>query len=515
MPLSVNKIRSYLTKKQSKIFFFLVSFLEISMLVSPFTTGLGYFLFGFLLLFTGFAKLREFVSDKKSLWLSLFYFIHVLGLLWTHDFSFAANDLRIKIAWILFPLAFFTFGGITYKQWRIMLWLFTATILVAFFFSLNQYLQNPKADHRQYSVFISHIRFSLILTASLYFHGIEFFRQRNKKIKLLHLLSIAFLIVYLLFISALSGIIIAIILVPLFLSKQLKKSKQIIIFSLIFLLIPLTYIIKVADDFFPDESFAQQCKKNGLKGNENLFLRLHLVENGHFVGIDLNMPELKQTWERKYERHYPLENQPNFYTLLSRYLTSKSLPKNALGVNSLNKQDFKNLQNGLANYIFSKKSALYKRTYKLISGIFLYYYGNNPSGHTFTQRLEYWKAGWHILQKNYLTGVGEGDIKEAFSEQYKTDKTQLFPNFRFRTHNQFLSFYISFGIFGGTLCLLALIIPYFLTKRKNIYFSILFTIMLLSMLTEDTFETQAGSTFFAFFYSLFLYSPEWRKTDSA
>ena len=41
---------------------------------------------------------------------------------------------------------------------------------------------------------------------------------------------------------------------------------------------------------------------------------------------------------------------------------------------------------------------------------------------------------------------------------------------------------------------------------KNYLFTFSFFIAFLSMINEDTLETQAGATFFAYFYSLFLFA---------
>jgi len=42
-------------------------------------------------------------------------------------------------------------------------------------------------------------------------------------------------------------------------------------------------------------------------------------------------------------------------------------------------------------------------------------------------------------------------------------------------------------------------------KFSDYFFLVFFIIVMLSMIPEDTIESQAGVTFFAFFYSLFLF----------
>ncbi|MFM7902441.1 MAG: hypothetical protein ACKPAD_10705, partial [Bacteroidota bacterium] len=64
----------------------------------------------------------------------------------------------------------------------------------------------------------------------------------------------------------------------------------------------------------------------------------------------------------------------------------------------------------------------------------------------------------------------------------------------------------AFGIFGLLLFMTMLIrpIPFAAKVRDHLYLAFLAT-ALLSMLSEDTLETQAGVTFFVFFSGLFLF----------
>ena len=63
----------------------------------------------------------------------------------------------------------------------------------------------------------------------------------------------------------------------------------------------------------------------------------------------------------------------------------------------------------------------------------------------------------------------------------------------------------AFGIIGMFWFLGALFYPIIAEKKiLDFFYLTFFTIAFLSMLTEDTLESQAGVTFFAFFNSLFL-----------
>ncbi|NTV84315.1 MAG: O-antigen ligase family protein, partial [Bacteroidales bacterium] len=131
---------------------------------------------------------------------------------------------------------------------------------------------------------------------------------------------------------------------------------------------------------------------------------------------------------------------------------------------------------------------------------------HNASGHSVMQRLEFWKTARAIIKANLLTGVGTGDLEKAFQEEYNKSGSLLEKEFRWRSHNQFLAITATFGIIGLAWFLFSLIFPAIrLSKFHDFYFLSFFIIIMLSMLTEDTLETQAGVTVFAFFYSFYVF----------
>jgi O-antigen ligase len=122
------------------------------------------------------------------------------------------------------------------------------------------------------------------------------------------------------------------------------------------------------------------------------------------------------------------------------------------------------------------------------------------------QRIEFWKASRDIIKENWLTGVGTGDLEDAFQNYYDTTGSLLEKEYRWRAHNQFLAVFATFGVFGLAWFLFAMIFPVArLGKFSDYYFLSFFMIIMLSMFTEDTLETQAGVTMFAFFIAFYLF----------
>ena len=86
-----------------------------------------------------------------------------------------------------------------------------------------------------------------------------------------------------------------------------------------------------------------------------------------------------------------------------------------------------------------------------------------------------------------ILGVGTGDIVDAFADYYEETNSKLKPEYRFRSHNQYLAITVALGVLGLLWFLFSMFYPILADKknRNYIYFVFLF-IMALSMFTEDT-----------------------------
>ena len=290
MKINFSRENSYEYTKQSLVF--LIILLALSIFLSPFVNGATHFALGLIWLAIAAKTFPAFFKEKRNWWLISLYLVHLLGLVYTNNYSFAFKDLRIKFSWVLLPIILFSVGGLSRKQWLILLWLVTAALLVSFWFSYSVFLKNPAIDRRQVSVFISHIRLSLILVSFVFFHLIELFESKPLSIKFIHALAVVFILYYLFFLSSLTGILIFVGVLPVFMFKMPKKNILSILFISLITLIPIFYILKVTHEFYPSSSFNQICEKYHLKGDENYFLKYKMVENGEFVGVGLNEDEL-------------------------------------------------------------------------------------------------------------------------------------------------------------------------------------------------------------------------------
>jgi hypothetical protein len=510
----------------SRNYYLILIFLAASLPLSVFTTSVAEIalLLNWLLEGKFTEKIDRLRKRKAVIIVSLIFGLHILGLLYTSDFQYGFHDLKIKLPILLLPLLIGSSASLSEKQLRNLLLLFSAAVLASslisasIFFGIFDY---KYYDFRDISILISHIRLSLMVDLTIcclvYFgFGGDAEPLKNKKFRIVILLVAIWLILFLLILKSVTGIIIFLVLL-LFLGWKYSSRIDLIaprfIVRVLIITIPLviaTWLSHAVSRYYfrekIDFSKLQAFTPDGNPYYNNPETKW--VENGNYVWINVCEPELRQEWNKLSSLDYDGKDKMGQYLrfTLIRYMTSKGLSKDAGGIRQMDKLDIQAVENGVANYIFLNKYSLYPRVYQIIWELDSYRNGNNPSGHSITQRLAYIKAAGFILKNNLIIGVGTGDVQHEFNNYYSKSDNPLMEKSRRRAHNQYYTFLITFGIVGFLFIVFALFYPVFLEKQWGDYLFVCFGIIgFLSMLNEDTLETQTGVSFFMFFYSLFLF----------
>jgi len=232
------------------------------------------------------------------------------------------------------------------------------------------------------------------------------------------------------------------------------------------------------------------------------------IEDGRYVGLYLCYSEMKEEWNKRSTLNYHGKTKEGqlINTTLIRYLTSRDLHKDKDGIAALSDEDIRMIEKGLANYNYVKNPGLRTRILKIIKGYEVFKTTGNPSGSSVMQRIEYLRASFNIINENILIGVGTGDLEDAFNNEFNEMNSVLENRYRYHAHNQFLGVFIALGLIGFIVFIVGLFYPAIALKGfQDYYFSTFFVIMMISMFSDDTLETQAGATLFAFFYSLLLF----------
>jgi hypothetical protein len=249
-------------------------------------------------------------------------------------------------------------------------------------------------------------------------------------------------------------------------------------------------------------------EKTTRKGNiyEHNF-NIYGIENGNYIGLYVCNKELAEEWTKRSKINYDSTDarKQEIKITLIRFLNSKGLRKDAEGIKALSDKEIKAIEKGIANYLYMNEFSIKSRIYMILFEFNNYAISGTTKGYSIIQRFELWKAAIGIIKQNFWIGVGTGDMVDAYQNQLTIMNSDL-KNQKIRSHNQYLSIFSAFGVIGLITFLISYIYPAIYSKSFNKFlFVSFFLIASLSMINEDTIETQTGVTFFAFFYLLFIF----------
>lgn len=466
-------------------------------------------------------KLNKLWNTKSILIFLLLFLTHVIWLFNTKNFGFAFSDLRIKLSLLALPVVIGTSNALSKKEINFISAVFIGGVLISTLSGLlSDYgiIFKPDTENvRNLSVFISHIRLSLMICLSvlLIFY---FMYEGIVKNKFLYIPLFAIVIWFIFFLGMLQAftglislIVVGLIAFGIRTFRETRKVRRISMMVILFV-IPSSILIFLGIQikmFYTPTTERTETPRFTANGNAYYNdTASGLIENGNLIYADICEKELYSSWSLRSKMNLSNtdeKGQSLLHTLI-RYLSSKGLRKDAEGVAALSDEDIVNIENGKTNYRFAGHRSLNQRIYNIIWQIDVYIKGGNPSGHSITQRIEYAKYGMILASRNFWLGTGTGDIDDEYKELYIERRSEMEPQYRHRAHNQYLTFYVTFGVFGAFICLFAWFYPAISDfKFKNYHFAVFFLIAVLSMLTDDTAETTTGVTFIAYFYSLFLW----------
>lgn len=511
-----------------QIYFYLLMLLAATLPLSMFATSVIQFL---LVINWGVEgryaeKWKRITRNRAFQVYVIFYAVHILGMLWSSDLQYGLRDLKIKLPLLVIPFVVVSSEDLSISQIRSILAAFIAGSMIGSLgtlLALLKWIPAEMDNYRNASLFISHIRFSLMVVLSIMFSAYMFFRREpgeKKYLRLLYLVAMLWLPVFLVILRSLSGIVI-IVLVVLFLSMLLIRTVPDragrFMLTVLIITIPLFLVIYVGSAINRFYSFEQidpsDLDSLTIEGNPYIhYPENRETENGHFVWINVCPPELEREWEKVSEYDYmgKASNGDFIRFTLIRYLTSKGLRKDAAGVRQLDSTDIRAIERGIANHIYLNRFRLYPRIYEVIWEFDRYRLGFSPNDKSLVQRYYYLRAGISIASENLLYGVGTGDVRQAFDKFYEENDSPLRLERRRRAHNQYLTLVVAFGIPGLLICLLALVLPVFMNDRWRSFMALVFLLtMALSMLDEDTLENTPGAVMFGLFYALFVFGPGW------
>ena len=511
------QVRTYVTHKN--IFVFGLILLVVGMPLSRFLVSVSQFLLlGNWLIERNYIIQWNSVKKSKAFWAFIaIYLFYVIGLLWTNDYTYGLKDLRIKLPMLWLPLLFFTSPPLQKKDFHIVMHFFVLACIVASFCSIAVYFgcTHKKIHHvREISVFESHIRFSLMIVLSVLYLFLSFIKPDLIKQRIIYLVMAAWLLFFLVFLQSFTGLAILCVLAFIGIIVFLFSKQSFIIKTSFLVLVTggllyTLYLIK--DEYKKLHTIPETNLKTlpRLSPNGHVYLNdtiYKFTENGNYTYILICDEELKKEWNKRSKLNYDsCDNQKNNlrHTII-RYLTSKGLPKDSIGIAKLTDTDIKYIENGCANSQYTNPANIRTRIHETLWEIAMRNHETN--GHSLMMRVEFWKTSVCIIKQHILFGVGTGDVEMAFKDQYKKEHTVLQKEWQLRSHNQYLATTVALGVTGLLLFLIYLLAPFLSGKKMSAFFIFFMLIELLSFINEDTLETQAGVTFCIFFTQLLFHN---------
>lgn len=466
-------------------------------------------------------KFQQLKQRRGILLLLSIFVLYVIGLSWTSSWQWGIHDVKIQLPLLILPLVIGSMRPLSYREVKYLIYFFSAAVIVASFCSIwvlmgfsGKHIQDP----REMSLFISHIRFALLINISIFALGWYLYSLDKKPFVEIILVSLAmvWLCIFLIILRSATGWIIFLIMLfaitfyLVFLIRKWWIRVALAAFMLCLILIPLGYIGYVFQQFYSVEkipaNFLQQ--KTRLGNTYEHDLNNKEMENGHYTYLFISELELRQVWSKRSKIDFDSFTEGGFNRfVLIRYLTSKGLRKDAEGLEKLSDQDIRNIENGMTNYRFANSFSFYKRIYQVIWELDVYRKGGDPAGHSVSQRFEYYKMAIAIIKEDFWLGKGTGGYYPAYEEKYNQNQFFKGQEYRQRSHNMFLSYWIDFGLIGMLYICFALVTPVFAEHKTRSFLLLTFLlIVFLSFLNEDTLNNHDAITFFSLFYPLYLCS---------
>jgi len=202
---------------RSRSIFAAIIIVLISLLVSRALLSVSLFVFVVLTtLHSGiFSQLQRFLRSPLLLGMSILFFIPFISGLWSDNLPAWGIMLRIKIPFLLLPLAFAGNWQLSEKQWRIIAYSFLVSVAVACCVSLWQYFLDMEVINRSYlkaktlptPLEDDHVRFSWLVSIAIVTAAFLIYTSKNKAARFAMIFLSLLLIIYLHILSARTGLI--------------------------------------------------------------------------------------------------------------------------------------------------------------------------------------------------------------------------------------------------------------------------------------------------------------------
>jgi O-antigen ligase len=119
-------------------------------------------------------------------------------------------------------------------------------------------------------------------------------------------------------------------------------------------------------------------------------------------------------------------------------------------------------------------------------------------------RLAVWQCGWTVIKDHFFYGTGLGDKRDALMQQYASKGFEFGIRTRRNTHNNYVDVWLSMGLTGLVLFLLAFFVsPLSNSIKNNDWLGIVIVISFaLALFSETYMDRNTGNIIIGFFFGL-------------
>jgi len=501
--------------------FWALTFIAVGLPLSLFLASVGTFVlaWSWLLEPNRLKRLKQFITAPIGWTTTSIYVLQLVGMLRSDDVLSGLDELRVTLPILLLPMMLFSMQLPSQKRVHDVLKMFILACVVGSLVGFVKYEGMTGVEvlnKRHLSVFISHIRFGLMLSFSFFI--LTYFLFRNGRLwsipeKLISVCTMVWIFYFLVLMESATGfvafaVLLAVSLVLAFLRiPSVKMRINVAIVAIAGLGASFFYVQAIVSNHFFQVPFEHETLTVRTQ-NGRMYAHQTDVpyrENGHRVWNFVCWEELRNEWPKR--SSVPLDSadqrgQPIRYTLV-RFLTSKGLKKDSAGVHLLTSADIQFIEKGFTNFRYTDPWGVSRRLDQALWEYEEYLYHGNANSSSILQRWVAMKVGLEIIREHPLLGVGTGGLKSSYANAYKANDHGLEPQYQIVSHNQFLTIGILFGLVGMTVFVTAIFYPLRWYGHDFLYVVFL-TLIVVSFFSDNTFDRQSGVMLYAFFHALLI-----------
>ena len=401
-------------------------------------------------------KLNRFWANKPVVLLSSVFLVYLSAIFWTDDLENGmGKELLNKLPILTLPFFIASEKPVNKEVVKFLPILFSLSVFVVSIIGMIMFFSNDLLDYRQLSPFINHIHFGNMVVLSFFWLPLAVKKSNINRFWFYFSLAIsAWLLFFIFYMATLTAWLGLSVILLYFGIKWLIDGKfdhlKRIVFSVSLLGIILFIALSI-NCFRPmflqrDYPLINNAVLTELGNPYQHDQARKDRENGYLVFSFIADEELQEAWSKRSKIHFDsLDHAQNEirYTAY-RFLTSKGLKKDSSGLAEISDTEINGIENGIPNYLYLKWPSIMVRIHQSLWELQRYYLSGDPRGHTMSQRLELWKAGWVAFLEKPILGWGTGDLPEAM--EFGLEKIDSRMETFMKPHNQILYLLLMTGL---------------------------------------------------------------------